>query len=1199
MHLSKLQLLGFKSFPEKTNLVFKRGITSIVGPNGCGKTNLLDAIRWVLGESRMSVLRGSRLEEIIFAGTRDFKPLGMAEVSLTFDNHDQTVPSGYNEINITRRLFRSGDSEFLINRTPCRLKDITDMFLDTGLGPSAYSVIEQSMVDVLLSDKTEDRRYLFEEAAGITKYKQRKRQAIRKLDATEADLLRLQDVLAEVGAQVSSLKRQVSKAERHRSLMEEIKRTGVSLSSAEWHRFEESEKRLSRELDETKTKADSLSANEKKLELERENLSLTRAEKEQALRDVQAELERAVEGCHNLENELSVLKEKARSSKELFEQAGQDIDSLHKRRDSLDNEIEENKQQQDDSAQHIDALNVKLSGKESEFEQRLQHFNSIRKQLDSKLAALAELKNRLAAKRESQLSLDLQYGSDSKKLTELDNDIERLKQDINRVSSQREETATKASETEGNLETIKTNLDRSLAEKANHEETFAGIDEQIRQLESRLDRITGRIEFLEGVVSEYEGYGSGAAALGRIKEEIPGVLDTVANLVQTDPEHSRLIQAVLGEYASFFVVEDSDVASRVIERIRNEKLGRVALIIKSKAKELNGQRKSLDSANITPVRELVRGDDGLSDVLDFLFADHYLCESSSDSIPDAPSDCNLWTHDGELTASNGMVRAAGLHEVVLIGRKQEIEKLSADREKIIAELESLKNERSLEAEKLARLIRQINELDTRLSKTEKHSNEIRVELAGFEYELASLERQKAEKEKVRDELSTILESITRDKGEVDGELERLQRQHVEIEQEVEQLRKESVEAEQLSGDSEREANKLRMELVGAEGQLDTLRSNHQRMTELRTDIVDTIVTREKQQSEYLTTAVDCRRLIREGEVNLKNRYEEAETKRAGVVAINSEIAEFDDKLSDLDGYLKNARRELNGFRENLHKLDLELSSVRARKANHIQDSIEHYDFDPSKSSMRVELSDEKRAEMKSELEKLRHRLDLIGPVNMLALDEYEEQSKRYQFLDEQVNDLMSAKDDLKSTITRINTTARKLFTETIDKVRENFQEVFRELFEGGEADIRLEEDTDPLEANIIIKARPRGKKVLSIQQLSGGERALTSISLLFSLYLVKPSPFCVLDEVDAPLDDANIVRFLKMIRKFSETTQFVIITHNKLTMEAADVLYGVTMEKPGVSQIVSVNLDDVDEIDPLIQDGNAADVEEEAVSSEV
>jgi chromosome segregation protein len=1197
MHLSKLQLLGFKSFPEKTNLVFKRGMTSIVGPNGCGKTNLLDAIRWVLGESRMSVLRGSRLEEIIFAGTKEFKPLGMAEVSLTFDNHDQTVQSGYNEINITRRLFRSGDSEFLINRTPCRLKDITDMFLDTGLGPSAYSVIEQSMVDVLLSDKTEDRRFLFEEAAGITKYKQRKRQAIRKLDATEADLLRLQDVLAEVGSQVSSLRRQVSKAERHRSLLEDIKRTGVSLSSAEWRRLEESELRLSRDLDDARSKTESLSANEKQLELERENISLTRAEKEQSLRDVQSELERAVGKCHNLENELSVLKEKVRSSRELFAQAGQDIDSLQRRRDSLDDEIEENEREQDEAGRHINTLNSELSGKESEYEQRLQRFRSVKEQLESNLSALAELNDRLTAKRENQLSLDLRYGSDSRKLSELDDDIDRLKQDIERVSSQREEKTAAASEINSSLDITKSDLENSLSEKAGHEDALGTIDERSRQLDSKLDRVNGRSEFLESVVSEYEGYGPGAAALGRIKEEIPGVLDTVANLVQTDSENSRLIQAVLGEYASFFVVEDSNVAAKVIERVRDEKLGRVGLIIKSKAKELSAHRDSRDAVDYAPVRSLVRGDDDLSEVLDFLFADHYLCESFSESLPDGFADCNLWTREGELTASGGMVLAAGLHEIVLVGRKQEIETLAADRQEIVSELDSLGCERAIEVEKLERVSLRIDELELKLNETEKLSSEIRVELAGCEYELASLERQRAEKNRARNELAAALESISRDKGEIGGELELLRGQSGEMEQEVERLKTETAETEQLSTDSERESNRLRMELVGAEGQLDTLRSNHQRMTELRTDIVETLATRERQQSEYLATAVDCRRSIREGEADIKSRYENVETRRAGVIAINSEISEFDDKLSVLDGDLKNLRRELNGFRESMHKLDLEFSSVRSRKTSHVQDSIEHYEFDPSKSSMQVELSDEQRADMEEELAKLRQRLDAIGPVNMLALDEYEEQHKRHQFLDEQVGDLISAKDDLKSTITRINTTARRLFGETLEQVRENFKEIFQELFEGGDADVRLEEGVDPLEANIIIKARPRGKKILSIQQLSGGERALTSISLLFSLYLVKPSPFCVLDEVDAPLDDANIGRFLRMIRKFSESTQFIIITHNKITMEAADILYGVTMEKPGVSQIVSVNLDDIDDIDPLI-DGNKTVNAEEVVGSE-
>jgi chromosome segregation protein len=431
------------------------------------------------------------------------------------------------------------------------------------------------------------------------------------------------------------------------------------------------------------------------------------------------------------------------------------------------------------------------------------------------------------------------------------------------------------------------------------------------------------------------------------------------------------------------------------------------------------------------------------------------------------------------------------------------------------------------------------------------------------------------------------------------EVDDLQESRSRIESELTDIRSKLRVAEDDYTTSDKDNSRLKLELVGLEGRLSTLRSNRGRFDELKNDILETIGSRTGQQSELLTISAESKRTVREHEAELKSEYARTEEKRAETVRISTAVSELDAKIKKMDEELKVLRREETATLEKTHELDLELSSVRSRKSNLIEDSVEHYEFDPSTSSLEVKLSDDQLADLSEQLATLRRRLDGLGPVNMLALDEYDEQSKRYHFLSEQLADLTTAKEDLKSTISKINTTAKRLFTETLESVRSNFQDVFKELFEGGSADVRLEEGVDPLEANIIITARPRGKKILSIQQLSGGERALTSISLLFSLYLVKPSPFCILDEVDAPLDDANIARFLKMIKRFSEGTQFVIITHNKLTMEAADVLYGVTMHQPGVSQIVSVNLNSAEERDALLSEAPVEEPQaEEAVEVE-
>jgi chromosome segregation protein len=1196
MYLSRLQLLGFKSFPEKTELVFKPGMSCIVGPNGCGKTNLLDALRWALGESRMSVLRGARLEEIIFAGTRDFKPLGMAEVSITFDNHDQAVPSGYNEINVTRRLFRSGDSEFLINRTPCRLKDITDMFLDTGLGPSAYSVIEQSMVDVLLSDKTEDRRYLFEEAAGITKYKQRKRQALRKLDATEADLLRLQDVLAEVASQVSGLKRQVSKAERHQTLTEDIKRIGITIAADGWRRLIEDDRNLGKEIDNVRVEIDGLTARERALEVERESAALNRSEHEKQLKDLQAKLENSLSACHEAESRVSVLKEKVRNSRELAVQASKEVDNLLERGDAIEDEIQENRVDREKLESEIHESNTLLERTEADLDQLTARMGPAREELNRNQNELKTLNEKLSEGRENQLTLDLKLGADSERLEQIKRELDDLDHRLATITGERDAKQQQMSELTDQHNELHARLNQTKREIDELTESIEDVENSLRDKRSDLDKTQSRLEFLDGVILKYEGYGDGAVNIGQMKDDIPGVLDTVANLIDTDPKYSRMVQAVLGEYASYFVVEDPDSANEVLDRVRSGGLGRVGVVVLDRIEAAESDYSTSPPGDeLIPVRSLVRSDGRIEPLLDFLFHGHYVGAPTSYSR-DLPGGVNaVWNESGDMISSGGKILAAGHQDVVIVGRKREHEELSSKSSKIESSISDLTSKHDGLAESRSSIRNDVSGIEERISDVESRISSLKVETAGLEYQIAELTGQQNEKGRLVTELEATLDAMSRNKSDVSNEMTELKSLRDIIDARVADMQRDLNSLQDESAQVEKDCNRQRMQLINLEGRLETIKSNGARLTELRDDILNAMEMREVQHSEHLLICSTSLRDIAVEEENIKSRYVDIEERRSQAAEAGSRMDGLDGEIADLENRLRGVRKSLSELRERSHQLDLQYSAVQTKRERLREDSLKDYGFDPPSSSIKSTLSDEEREAMVDELEKLQGRLDNIGPVNMLALDEYDEQSKRHEFLKEQVEDLVSAKEDLKSTITRINATARKLFTETLDDVRTNFKAVFQELFEGGEADVRLEEDVDPLEANIVIKARPRGKKILSIQQLSGGERALTAISLLFSLYLVKPSPFCILDEVDAPLDDANIGRFLKMIRKFSETTQFVVITHNKLTMEAADILYGVTMERPGVSQIVGVNLENVEDVDSLLEGGSSKSVEPQEV----
>jgi chromosome segregation protein len=1199
MHLSKLQLLGFKSFPEKTELVFNKGISCIVGPNGCGKTNLLDAIRWGIGESRMSVLRGSRLEEIIFAGTRDYKPLGMAEISITFDNHDHAVPSGYDEINVTRRLFRSGESEFLINRTPCRLKDITEMFLDTGLAPGAYSVIEQSMVDVILSDKTEDRRFLFEEAAGITKYKQRKRHALRKLESTDADLLRLQDVLAEVGSQVTALKKQVSRAERHRALSDEIKRIGISLSSAEFTALEGRRRTLADELEKLKIESETNSARQKELDVHRERLALEKSEQEQRARELQAELERSISECHRLEREISVLREKQRNAAESSSRAADDVERLLRRGDSIDEELEKYHVSQAETAAKIQSTNTALESVETDLDSRLARAHELKSHHEQLQDDMAKLVSVFSGRRESQLTLDLRCDADAERIVQLDSELASLRSDLVRLEAERkliasdsERAANEISAKRDDLERIKTLLeDRSVA--------IEDCDRRRNETTVELERASARLEFLDKVINEYEGYGGGTAAVGQLKASIPGVLDTVANLVEVDPRHTSLIQSVLGDLSGFFVVENDAAASAVLDRVRAQDLGRVGVVVRSR---IDGATPSVSidpPGNSVPVRSLVSGRTDLSRTLDFLFEGHFVAKSDIREISEAHPQLTFWSENGDMVGGSGALASSGSHEVLLVGRLHERDSLQNQINDLLDRMKSLNDEKAACIKQRDELVAESAALDDDIAKRTFDANDLSVKLSSIDYEFATQGTRENEKASARQLIAGSLESLTRDRDALNEEVGGLQSRKAQLENELSENLSALRIADGSCKEAERSCGTLKMELIGLESQLDTLRSNRDRTVELKSDLLETVRQREAQISEYLTAAAESKRATLAHEASLKERYSEEEIRRGDVVSANARIADIDAGIKDLDGELRKLRQAAASLSETIHSIDLDLATTRSRCATVAQEAMERYQFEVASSSLRIVLSEQQMTDLGAQLNDLRERLNGLGPVNLLALDEYEEQSKRFEFLSAQVKDLVAAKDDLKSTITRINGTAKKLFIETLDAVRTNFKLVFQELFEGGDADILLEEEVDPLEANIIVKARPRGKKILSIQQLSGGERALTAISLLFSLYLVKPSPFCILDEVDAPLDDANIGRFLKMIKRFSDNTQFITITHNKLTMEAADILYGVTMKQPGVSQIVSVNLNRRGELEDVLGEGSAVSLgAEETVEAE-
>ncbi|UCD95290.1 MAG: chromosome segregation protein SMC [Candidatus Zixiibacteriota bacterium] len=1185
MYLKRLELLGFKSFPDKTVIKYTPGVTSIVGPNGCGKTNILDSIRWVLGEQRVSLLRGSKMEEVIFNGTREVKPLGMAEVTLVIQNNKGLLPTEYSEVQITRRLFRSGESEYLLNKVPCRLKDIADLLMDTGVGSHVYSVIQQDMTEAILSDRADERRFLFEEAAGISKYKNRKRAALRKLEATESDLLRLRDIVAEITTQVNSLRRQMNKAQRYQDLSEELKGWEIFLGKSSAEALVQERKRLLAERDrlsddrvKCETSIETLSATQ-----EKERMDLTDLDKR--LAEISNEIFEKSEAAHSVEKEITVLNERRENARQLKEKNLIDVEAFKKRKAILLEQIEETESDQ----RNLDDELVELGREVTEAEGRLSEADEellkARQKREGVNKDLIDLEGRLSAGKTDDTNLARQKDEVSRSISDLVQQSQELEAEKRSLSEKKSGLESEISDLNGKLKQLQTT-------QLNTEGQIAGLDNQLDELSGKifdlsaaLEAAEARCHLLEEMVMHYEGYSSGVVAVMENKGRWPGLTGTVADNLTPRPGFEDAIEAALGEIAGFMICRDRATAEDIVNYLRNENKGKAGLlIIDGVTADTDVTRPSLDRDDF-----LGWADDhavipeemaGLARLVLSRVA-VIKPESANSTIEQLPPYFSAVSTDGKLYQGKAIISGGSREGISMLGRK----------------------------EKIAEQIRAIDELRTEIQTVKESRNSLTSSLGAKQAELSSLASEEANLKEEIDDANRRLTELRFEIQTAENELARIGGERQTLSEKLEALTSRqyslSLDYDQLAKDKDTLIESINHQ----DGMIKELEAESSGAETAYSNLQIKQIEQKSRKQQLESQLAHNREIIAELESNITGKSEEALQADSEIGAVGDKIVHLEGDLKQifdaragvverqsilrqdyaiLQEYLDAREKEIKTFRQSreevaskLHsheiriaEIDSEMKSVKQKIRD--EHSVDLDDVSPAPPN--TDLSPDDRV---NRMHELRERMRDFGAVNLLALEEFEAARERQEFLTAQMNDLLNAKSTLQSTISKINQTAKRLFLETFERVRTNFREVFEELFTGGEADIRLLNEDDPLESPIEITARPRGKRLLSIAQMSGGERALTAISLLFAIYLAKPSPFCILDEIDAPLDDANIHRFLKLIRTFSEQTQFIIITHNKITMEAADILYGITMEQPGVSRVVSVRFNEEDD-SPLI-----------------
>ena len=1178
MFLYKIEIQGFKSFADRTDLHFGEGITGVIGPNGCGKTNVSDAIRWVLGEQSAKQLRGDSMEDVIFNGCPTRKPLGMAEVHLTFNNDRGILPTEFSEVTISRRVFRSGVSEYFLNKTPCRLRDIRDLFFDTGMGSHAYSVIERSMVDNILSDNTGHRRFLFEEASGITKYKQRKKEALNKLDATEDDLTRLNDIVFEIEKELRSLARQVGKARRFQRLREEVRDLDLALTAGSIESLLTREAKAKDEWQEEAVRREGITAELDQAEAQLTDRKLALLELERELLTAQGGLKDREEARVAAEHQVVLLRERASGLLRRAEEAEQDAQRMHTR-------LEETQEREREVQLQLHATRESRESAHTESEQAEAELEQVEQELRASRSRAAEHK---------QLSLDL-FSVEADKKGACDRLRERSSS-LGERSAAAEERRSEMLERVAEIDRAKVDgedhrreLDESLAgargELSASEDAIRAVEARIHETDAALSRLRqeaaaadSRLQTLLELKANFEGVSEGVKVLLAGRDSLPGLLGMVADVLEVPPAYLDALEASLGEAASFVLVEDRAAIEPSIACLRRPEGGRATLVDLSALTSGVPPELPQVAGVIGRASDLVRCDVRYRVLADRLLGSVVVVDSrelAAQLAHESPGGLRFVSIDGEVW-ERGRVRAGVAKGAGgLLHRETEIRELTARYAELGLAVEGSQNQRDAEEESRTRAIEQRDHSRWLLDETRTALETQVRELAGLERERTFAANEAAERVREIDGIALEIETLARALADAEAELAQFQGELGEIRAQLAETDG-AVRALELRRDeASPRAQAARDSLLQLSRSAGELEAQWARLEQTVKELGTGIAAREAEAGQHRGQIAGITSEVSGLTAGLTGLLQTEGTQRERVVELQKGFLELKQQVQALDEQTRDSRFQQTELGERLHGLELDRVQARAELDRTFERLRSEYEVEPENFSAGPLPEGVTPEDAARQLEDARVKLRAIGPVNLLALDEYGKKKERFTFLTQQRADIMQAKAQLLEAIDKINLTASELFSETFAKVQKNFRDIFQTLFDGGDCELRLLGE-DPMEAEIEIAAKPRGKHLQSITLMSSGERALTAIALLFAIYLVKPSPFCLLDEVDAPLDDANVERFLNMLRRFGDRTQFVVITHNKKTMESAGCIYGVTMQELGISKLVSVSLDGVD-----------------------
>ena len=1168
-----MELQGFKSFADKTVLEFKPGITSVIGPNGSGKSNISDAIRWVLGEQSM------KSEGIIFAGTQARKSLGFAEVSIVIDNSDSKLPVEYTEVTVTRKIYRSGETGYFINKTPCRLKDILELFMDTGIGKDGYSIIGQGKIDEILSNKSEDRRHIFEEAAGIVKYRTRKAESEKKLEQTKLNLLRINDILSEIEGGLEPLKIQADKAKQFLDLREELKSIEVGLFVYNIATYKEKLEQIVKDYD--------ILVSQKELEdTKMETLQSDKETLRQAIDDITRQIEEmqnlGFESSNKIEkinSEIGIHKERIQNNHNNQERLTSEIEEVNNRISELQEEQKQKLEKKTSLGSNKEKFEKELEEKETELAELTKKLSDKELEIEGKKQAVEQCTDKKYELAGEINTLDVNFENLDKRKKQVQNEISSTISELDAKRMEKQEISKGFYEIESKRNTAASKLEKKQDVKNESMQKVKQFEEEVSKLEYNQRMKQARHQFLVETEKEKEGYNKTVKSLlfhcekdSNLSKGVHGVL---ANLVSVDKEYELAIEMCLGQALQNVVTETEQDAKKLIEHLRKNSLGRASFLPISSVQGRKLDKLTKMDGVIGIASDLVKCNKKYEQIVLNLLGRTVVVKDMDTAINLAKKDkysFRIVTLQGDIISSTGSISGGSVQtkSVNILGRSREIEELEKELKKIEKQIIDKKKEQEDYAASIGDLIEET-------AKLERELQEIEIIYATEKQKMVAIEENISRLEERRDKLKQEEVTIEEQKVENRKQKEEKEQESISIVKEMEELNAVIEQFAINNKDNQKYIDDLNLDITNLKISVSSFDESENSIDEMVARIEQDIENQKKSMELKQATIEENKKDNQELELAIQNLEAQIEQIKLEVSNSSNKVEELkqeriqkNEKMTKTEAEITSQFGVLEGLKEQIVKLDVKKTKVEQDLGQVTESLWEEYELTPNNTEEYPKPNNVATAQ--KQVNSLRNKIKDLGSINIDSIEEYKKTKERYDFMSEQRLDLENTASKLRGIINDMTETMQQQFKEKFAIISKNFNEVFVELFGGGKAELILEDENNILECGIDIRVQPTGKKLQNMMLLSGGEKAFTAIALLFAILKMSPAPFCILDEIEAALDDVNVYRFAEYLKKFCKETQFLVITHRKGTMEAADTVYGVTMEENGISKLLSIKL---------------------------